>query len=283
MTTATTTVKTPDYSALLEDALNGPAEVLASFRAFHKYSAANRQLAASQLRSRGLPISPLGTFKHWQNAGANVLRGSKAISLYMPVTKKETVLKDGEESEKTKSFFIMRNNWFALSQTDKWNDGMADLSAPEGVDWDAERCLKALGISVESFSDMDATVGGYAYKSKDVIAVNPLWGNPIAVLAHELAHKLLHASGSEGAEYTRGAKEVEAEATAFIVSASLGLLSEAEEKGSRHYIRGWADDYIGWDVEEIKSRHARRIFGAVDKILKAGLPAKEASVEGATE
>lgn len=274
-TAKTNTVKTPDYAALLEDALTGPAEVLASFRAFHKYSAANRQLASWQLRLRGLPISPLGTFKHWQAAGANVLKGSKAIELYMPVTKKVTVEKDGQEVEESRSFFVMRPNWFAMSQTDAWNDGKADLSTPEGLDWSAERCLQTLGIRVEEFEDMDATVGGYAYRNKDVIAINPIWGNPIAVFAHEVAHKLLHAEGMTGSELSREAKEIEAESTAFIVCASLGLLSEAEEKGSRDYIRGWAGNYVGWSAKKIQDDHGRRIFGAVDKILKAGLPTKE--------
>nr|MCH9742509.1 ssDNA-binding domain-containing protein [Pseudomonadota bacterium] len=204
MTAINNTVKTnnaPDYASLLEDALNGPAEQLASFRVFHKYSAANRQLAAQQLRMRGIPLSPLSTFKHWQSQGVNVLKGQKAISLYMPVTKKEEVERNGEVVEETKSFFVMRPNWFALSQTDGWNEGKADISTPEGIDWNAERCLAALGIEVESFDNsiaLDGNCGGYAYRDKDVIALNPLWGNPLAVLAHEVAHKLLHAIGTPG-------------------------------------------------------------------------------------
>lgn len=282
--TATTSVKTPDYSAVLDEALNAPyGELRKAYYAFHRYSALNQRLAAMQLRQRGLPVSPLGTFKAWQSKGINVLKGSKAIQMYMPLSKKvEEEDKDGNVKTSSKTFFAMRPNWFAMSQTDGWNDGVADLEAPEGCEWEAERALAKLGVSLESFNMTNAACGGYSFVERPVVTVSPLADHPIGVLVHELAHQLLHNEG-DGKDFAHAAKEVEAESVAYIVCDSLGLLDEQAVNNSRHYIQSYASQMVGFDTDSIKAVHSRRIFGAVDKILKAGQPAKESAEEGAAQ
>jgi antirestriction protein ArdC len=64
-----------------------------------------------------------------------------------------------------------------------------------------------------------------------------------------------------GERTPRDIRELEAEATAMLVAASLGLPGVEESRG---YIQGW---FHGNAVPE---RSAQRIFSAADKILKAG-------------
>lgn len=58
-----------------------------------------------------------------------------------------------------------------------------------------------------------------------------------------------------------GSKETEAEATAMLLCETLNLPGA---EYSRAYIQGWLKD------DSITERSAQRIFGCVDKILKAG-------------
>jgi antirestriction protein ArdC len=82
---------------------------------------------------------------------------------------------------------------------------------------------------------------------------------------HELAHVVLghteeHAMHDD--ETTpRDIKEVEAESVAYILCSVLGLPGLVESRG---YIQNWL--FGG----EISDKSAQRIFGAADKILKAG-------------
>jgi antirestriction protein ArdC len=275
----TTTNTQPDYAKLFNEALTQSyKELRNAYLAFYRYSALNRQLAASQMLQRGLPISPLGTFKHWKEKGMNVMKGQKAIMMYMPLTKKVEVERDGDVTEETKTFFSMRPNWFAMSQTDGWRDGVADLETPEDCDWNSHRALAKLGVSIEAFNLMEANCEGYSFVNTPTVAISPLAEHPIGVLVHELAHQLLHNEG-DGKEFSHAAKEVEAESVAYIVCASLGLLDEVAVNNSRKYIQSYAAEMVGFDVEDIKAKHSRRIFGTVEKILKAGQPVKKESAE----
>jgi antirestriction protein ArdC len=220
----------------------------------------------------------LGTFKHWQEKGMNVLKGQKAIQMYMPLTKKIEVEREGEIVEEIKTFFSMRPNWFAMSQTDGWRDGFADIETPPECNWDSRLALSKLGVSLEAFNLMEANCEGYSFVNTPTVAISPLAEHPIGVLVHELAHQLLHNEG-DGKEFSHAAKEVEAESVAYIVCASLGLLDEVAVNNSRKYIQSYSSEMTGLDVESIKTAHSRRIFAAVDKILKAGQPVKEEAAE----
>lgn len=82
---------------------------------------------------------------------------------------------------------------------------------------------------------------------------------------HEVAHvELGHTSESDfnDSEKTpRSLKEVEAEATAMLLLETLGL--EGAE-----YCRGYIQNWLQGDV--IPEKSAMKIFGAADRILKAG-------------
>ena len=88
--------------------------------------------------------------------------------------------------------------------------------------------------------------------------------NPVETTIHEIAHCLLHNELEIMHEsYSKDIKELEAESTAYFVMRALGLTTGLDK--SRGYIQHWFNNF-----EAIEEKTARRIFGAVDKILKAG-------------
>ena len=247
-----------NFSQLLNDAVNQPGIISQAYSAFHGYSIGNRLLAYTQCASRNIPIGPIATFKKWQELGRQVQRGQKAIALVMPVT----IAKKDEAGEKTGeafSMFVMRNNWFVLSQTEG-QDFAHEAVTPT---WDKAKALEALDIREESFAIDNGNVQGYAQLR--TIAVNPVAALPHKTRFHEIAHVVLGHT-TEGlvtdSEHTpRDVREVEAEGVAYILCALLGLPGLDESRG---YIQNWLQ---GADVSD---KSAQRIFSAANKILEAG-------------
>jgi antirestriction protein ArdC len=66
---------------------------------------------------------------------------------------------------------------------------------------------------------------------------------------------------ADGPSMPKCIKEAEAEATAYLCCATLGLPGMEESRG---YIQSWLDG------EKFPEKSSRRVFAAADKILKAG-------------
>ena len=83
---------TPNFSTLLEDAVNKPGTLMQAYQAFHNYSLGNQLLALFECHRREIEPGPINTFPRWQDLGRHVKKGEKAITLCMPVTvkRKET-------------------------------------------------------------------------------------------------------------------------------------------------------------------------------------------------
>jgi len=252
----------PDWGKLLQEALNTPGVLSDCYSVFYNYSLGNQMLAASQMLSRGMGISPIATFKKWKSLGRSVKKGEKAISLYMPVTvrKKEA---ESEDEDARFQFFVMKPRWFALSQTDG-----EYFDAPSVIpDWNKYIALEKLGLSEIPFQAIDGNIQGYARPNKKEVAINPVAAYPMKTLFHEIAHCVLHskeAMMADGAIMERGQKEAEAESVAYLCCATLGLDGKDE---SRAYIQDWLD---GDDKDEFAKKSASRVFSAADKILRAG-------------
>ena len=238
-----------------------------SSRAFHNYSIGNQILAAMQLTAKGLRLSPIASFNAWKEKGRFVQKGQKAISLFMPVSVKRREKKGAaaESSEcsddKGAAFnvFMLRTNWFSLEQTEGANFE-PELIAPSR---DAVTALAALEVAEVPCEQLR----GYAQGRS--IAISPL--NPLKhkTRFHELAHVVLgHTAESDMSDTDvtpRDIREAEAEGVAYVLCALLDLPGQAE---SRAYIQGWLDG------RELPEKSAKRIFGAADKIMKAGQPFK---------
>jgi antirestriction protein ArdC len=254
---------TPQWTKLLEHAVTEPGKMSACYQRFHSYSLGNQLLAMLQCSAREIPLGPIGTFMHWKALGRFVKKGERAIQLCMPITgKRTTTVTDdaGNESETEIGFtrFVYRNNWFVLSQTD------GDDFVPEPTpSWDATAALAKLEIERIPFALMNGNCQGYALKR--TVAVSLIAEHPTRTLLHEIAHVVLgHTAelmNDSGERTPRDIRELEAECTAMLVSASLGMPGVEE---SRAYIQSW------FDGNAVPERSAQRIFTAADKILKAG-------------
>ena len=247
-----------NFTQLLKDAVNQPGIISKAYSTFYGYSLGNQLLAWSQCMARDIPLGPIATFKAWKDLGRSVKKGEKAIALVMPVT----ISKKDEAGEKTGDvfqMFVMRNNWFVMSQTDG-EDFANEVPVPT---WDKAKALETLGITEERFALANGNVQGYAQLK--TIAINPVAELPHKTRFHEIAHVVLGHT-TEGlvtdSEMTpRDVREVEAEGVAYILCALLGLPGLAESRG---YIQNWLQ---GADISD---KSAQRIFSAANKILEAG-------------
>lgn len=264
------------FNDLLRSALSDPGVISSAYTAFYGYSIGNQMLAYIQCQERGITPGPIATFKTWQERGRYVVKGSKALSLCMPITCKRkgdssnsaSADSSNESAEPGAVFtrFVFRRNWFVLSQTD--GAAFDPVALPE---WNEDRALAALAIDRVPFDLTDGNCQGFARDR--VIAVSPIAEHPHKTTIHEIAHIVLGHTAESGAALTdsertpRSLREVEAESVAYIVCSALNLPGSAESRG---YIQHWNESRSG---EPIPEASARKIFKAANAILTAGRPA----------
>jgi antirestriction protein ArdC len=264
-TTQTADTTAPDFAALLTKATTEPGVISEAYSRFHDYSLGNMLLAYGQLQEREIPIGPIATFQGWKELGRYVRKGEKAIALIQPITCKRrandiTETNDSSDPNMvTFTRFMLRRNWFVLAQTDG-----ADYQPAPTPAWDRTRALAALDITEIPFDHFDGNTQGYA--SGRSIAINPVAALPHKTTFHECAHVILgHTTEGERSDderTPRDIREVEAEATAMLCCAALGLPGLAESRG---YIQSWHAS-----GEPIPEASARKIFKTADTILRAG-------------
>jgi antirestriction protein ArdC len=251
---------------LLAEAISELGKISEAYHRFHGYSLGNRIWAMNQCSARGITPGPLSSFHRWKELGRYVKKGEKAICLCMPVTVKCKEADQTEnETENTYQVFVLKNNWFVLSQTEG-NNYVPD-PPPE---WNETRALETLRIMKVPFDLMNGNVQGYAARDRK-ISVSSIAVHPYKTLFHEIGHVLLgHLETdtlTDTEQISHGVTEVEAESVAMLCCASLNLPGA---ECSRGYIQSWAEG------QPISEKSAQRIFAAADKILKAGTEAPEA-------
>ena len=245
------------WTDLLTQAVSQPGVMLKAYSAFHGYSLGNQLAALLQCQLHRIEPGPIDTYKGWLKKVRHVRKGEKALWLCMPLTRKKTNDETGEDELYIASF-AWKPRWFVLAQTDG-----EPVPMPDMPDWNKDRALVALGIEEIAFTLTNGNVQGYAQKSK--VAISPLAELPHKTLFHEVAHVVLGHTAesdiSDSEDTPRSLREVEAEAVALLVCESLGL-SCAE------YCRGYIQNWL--EGEPIPEKSAQKIFGAADRILKAG-------------
>ena len=245
------------WSDLLKAAVSEPGLILKAYSNFHNYSLGNRIAAIMQCAIRGIEPGPINTYPGWQALGRQVKKGEKAIWLCMPLTRKITDEQTGE-SAMVATNFVWKPRWFVVSQTE--GEPVKPITTPA---WRKERALLALGIIETPFTETDGNVQGYA-KGRQV-AINPVATMPHKTLFHEFAHiELGHTAESDftDSEITpRSLREAEAEAVAMLLCESLQL-------PGAEYSRGYIQSWLRGDT--IPEKSAQKIFGAADRILRAG-------------
>lgn len=254
-----------NFNELLTKALTEPGIISKAYSRFHRYSLSNQILAAIQLEERGMPLSPIASYRTWQKLGRTVQKGQKALALFMPITiqLKEPDEATGDEVTTGKTFtrFALKRNWFSLDQTEG-EDYKEALVIPS---WDAKQALERLGIEECPFQLVNGNAQGYAIERS--IAVSPIAVLPHKTRFHELAHIVLGHTSKGGCfdmeTLSRHFEEVEAEATAYMLCALLGLPGLDEARG---YIQSWLGGQL------LPEKSAQRIFGTAQTILAAGKP-----------
>lgn len=253
-----------DYVALLHRAVTEKGVINAAYRAFHNYSLGNQMLAADQLISRGLGLTPIASYNAWKDKGRQVIKGQKAIALFMPITfKSKSVIEEAEAEgvieEKKRTALVLKNNWFSYEQT----EGAEYAPEVKTPAWDATKAMAALNITEVPFESLNGNRLGYAQGRE--IAVNPMNNLKHKTRFHEMAHIVLghteHSNFSDMEVLPKDIKEAEAEGVAFILTSILELDGQAESRG---YIQSWLDG------KELPEENAKRIFVAANKIMEAG-------------
>jgi len=261
----------PKWAALLVEAVNKPGLIMEAYSAFHNYSIGNQILALVQCHLRGLQPGPINTFPKWQTLGRVVKRGERALTLCMPITRKQR----DEESEEAHTFtsFAYKPRWFVVSQTQ--GRELEPTTIPE---WDSEKAISALSIERVAFDKTDGNCQGFARKRQ--IAINPVAQLPYKTLFHELAHVILgHTTEADFADTEttpRNLREVEAEAVALLCCESLALEGADYCRG---YIQNWLYQGVGFNADAIPEKSAQKIFRAADQIVRAGRPNKDRATE----
>ena len=230
--------------------LQNPWEISKCYSVFHKYSILNQWLARSQC----LEIWPLNTFKWWEKLGRHVKKWEHAIAMRMPVIRTEK--NDDGKEEVVSQFFILKNNWFAYSQTE-W-----DEYTPEVPWFDFSQIEEKLQVTKVSFDHTDGNCQWFAYERN--FAINPVAENPMKTMFHELAHILLGHTDKQMADtknLARDIKEFQAESVALICAATVGQIDEL--KYSLWYIQNW------WIPEELDKKMIEKLFSIANKIISA--------------
>ena len=250
------------FKDLLNKALTESGNLSNFYSYWHRYSFLNMLL----LYVQGC-VTPVATFKKFKEAGRVVKKGSKAKTILIPINnvRQEEKIIEGsvEVVEKTFVSFMLKNCIFQLTDTD--GEPYYNTMQPLPI-LNKSLLLDTLKIKEVDFGTHSLSSNGFAYPNRMEIAISPLAKAPHKTLLHEISHCLLHKGeelSARGDEMPRDLKEVEAETTAYIVGSFLNILSEIEASSSRASIQFWLNN------QELPEKNCKRIFGAVNKIIKA--------------
>jgi len=203
---------------------------------FWQYSYHNQLLIHAQCKD----ATRVAGFRAWNELGRRIKAGSKAIKILAPCTKK-VVKKDlnGEEKETAFTYFFPVSV-FDVSQTNGRELPKIDVEV-EGDNLkgllDNLLCFcKSHNIEVE-FKEFGVN-GLYGYSKGGKIAVSSKQSvnSQVNTLIHEIAHELIHYS-KKGLKFSKEEKEIQAEATAYVISKALGF-----ENRAPNYLALYTDD-----------------------------------------
>jgi len=257
-------------SELAEALEAGKSEQLLSYLGFigkfHNYSIGNCMLIASQRPS----ATYVAGFSAWKKLGRTVKKGEKGICILAPMIQKE---EDSQDKEK-KVFGFRAVHVFDIAQTE--GEEIPEFCRVTGDPGDKLDKL----CHVVSYHGIEVTyekhLGGADGLSKGgkIALLDSLFpAAKFATLTHELAHELLH-RGSDRSEFSKVVKELEAEATAYVVVKAIGL--EDGLRQSADYIQLYSGD------KEQLLKSLDRICSVASQILVDLNVAEHVALQGAT-
>lgn len=198
------------------------------------------------------------TFNQWKEQDRAPVKGSKAIYILAPVTRKVTEEDARTGEERTRSFVAGFRGMavFDVSQTDgeplpehpsRPFTGEVAAGTVEGMKARVAELGYTYGEKRIPGTDPEKLTGTLAYvrpSTKEVV-VDERLSDPekAAALAHELGHiECGHTEGEDAEQYSqhRGRMETEAEAFAYMMMRSRGAEPDDAEAFSPGYIAGWS-------------------------------------------
>ena len=228
----------------------GFREALRTMALFWRYSPFNQFLIRSQCPT----ATRVTARRKWEKTGRKVKEGEEPIMILAPT-----------RGEGATSFIDVPV--FDVRQTKGRRLQKLHLSLRgESMQWrNLERAARELGVEV-GYRPLPKGIRGWSLGGKVELLPGLPGRERTAVLAHELAHEILHqAAGKRAADLKRPSpqrttaeKETEADATAYVVLAVLGLPSKAPT-------------YIAWQggAGNVILRSMTRIQRAAKAILEA--------------
>lgn len=237
-------------------------EYLTVMSRFHSYSSNNCMLIAWQRPDATL----VAGYRAWQDKfGRHVKKGERGIRILSPIVVKGKLPEDGQDgigdpnAEKTKAKRLVGFRLatvFDVSQTEGRDLPSMGVDELQGDVGEFETVMDAIGKISKypiSFEEVDGGAKGFfsrADPKRIVIQEGMPQAQTLKTAVHELAHSVMHDSGSEGegpALPGRATREVQAESVAFIVSSWLGLDTGDYSFG---YVAGWSE---GKDLSELRA------------------------------
>lgn len=224
----------------LED---GKSETLTTYLAamarFHRYSWFNSMLIWSQRPT----ATRVAGFKRWLDMGRRVRTGEKGIMILAPIltrrAERDEAKADSEQIAKSEALGFTSVFVFDVSQTDgEPLPTLGQRSGDPGVY--AGRLLQFAqnnGIRVEFAPELGGAHGLSRGGHIQVLDSLPP-AEQFGVLVHEISHELLH-QGAQRSGKPKVVKELEAEATAFVVCHAVGI---EDGSAARDYIQLYQGD-----------------------------------------
>ena len=163
-------------------------------------------------------------FRTWQKLGRQVKQGEKGIRIYAPIVWRKKDNKQGsEEGDEAEELVRFRSVCvFDVGQTD--GKPLPEFAQARGEPGEYTGRLMQFaaeqGIQVE-FSDALVSAHGMSAGGTIIVRKGLSPAEEFSVLAHELAHELMHRDEDE--LLSRTVRETEAEAVAFVVCQAVGL------------------------------------------------------------
>lgn len=213
---------------------------------FHQYSFNNILLAYFQNPN----ISKIASYQTWKSLKMQVRKGEKAIKILCPIPyqydRERTHTNEAGEKETEvityKGVNFRLGNVFDISQCDGKLATLVDVPTDNSTELAAavRDMMKSDSRITYDPELTGTTINGFFDPSSGEIHIKE--GMPdlqtFRCICHEYAHSLLH-SGADTDELERGVKEIEAEASSFLVCSSLGFSQTICY--SAGYLAGWAE------------------------------------------
>lgn len=249
-----------EWQRMISEMLTMEGSMSDTYSRFYDYSISNKIL----LYMQGV-TEPVATYKAWATLGRQVKKGAKAKQIMrpVPVTFEDDTKKDADGNPKKTSFmkFTLVNCLFTFSDTEG-----DDLPPATARAWDKAKAIETLELTEVKFDALVVNANTQGYSFKRNFAIHPAAKYPLKTMFHEFGHIVIghtDAAIADNGTLTRDVKEFQAEAVAYIVANDLKV-EERDKAESRAYVQGWLKDNKPTDKE------IRQVFGAADKILKAG-------------